>query len=232
MEVINIITALIVAGGKGKRLGLGVNKQFVKVGNKEILARTLEVFQNSKYIDEIIVVCAEDEIEYCRENIVQKYKLHKVIKLVSGGVERHNSVKNGLDSCNLATTVVVIHDGARPFVTDEIIRKSVEAVLEYGACTVAVPVKDTIKRVGADMFSIDTLKREELYSIQTPQSFKYELIMAAHKNLEGLNIKPTDDTMLVELLGTKVKIIEGSNTNIKITTKEDLLFAEAILKNS
>lgn len=227
-----MVTAIIVAGGKGKRMGQTLNKQFIKIGDKEILARTIEVFQNTAEIDEIIVVCSDDEIEYCKEKIILKYGLTKVVKIVPGGIERQDSVRNGINSCNKNTSIVVIHDGARPFVTSNIIKESVICAEEYGACTAAVPVKDTIKKVGEDKYSIATPKREGLYAVQTPQGFRYNLILEAHKQAKDMNIIATDDTMLIENMGVKVRIIAGSNMNIKITTREDLIFADAILLNN
>lgn len=224
-----MITAIIVAGGKGKRMGKTINKQFIKIGHKEILARTIEVFQNTYEINEIIVVCAADEIEYCRENIVKKYEFSKVVKIVAGGAQRQDSVRNGLDSCNRDTDIVVIHDGARPFVTSKIISESIRCAEKYGACTTAVPVKDTIKMVNREKYSVNTPEREKLYAVQTPQTFKFELIMNAHKKAMNLNTLATDDTILVENFGSRVKIIEGSYQNIKITTQEDLIHAELIL---
>jgi 2-C-methyl-D-erythritol 4-phosphate cytidylyltransferase len=226
-----MVTAIIVAGGKGKRMGQSINKQFIKIGDMEILARTLEVFQNTAEIDEIVVVCAEDEIDFCRENIVERYGYGKVARLVPGGLERQNSVLNGLRSCSTDTDIVVIHDGARPFVASDIIRESIKCADHCGACTAAVPVKDTIKVVDKDGFSIDTPDRSTLYAVQTPQTFKYDIIMEAHNRALKMNIIGTDDTMLVENMGLKVKIISGSYLNIKLTTQEDLIFGELILKN-
>lgn len=225
-----MVTAIIVAGGKGKRMGQPINKQFIKIQGKEILARTIEVFQNMDEIDEIVVVCAEDEMEYCRKNIMLEYGFSKVAKIVPGGVERQDSVRNGLYNCKSDTNIVVIHDGARPFVTSEIISDSIRCAREYGACTAAVPVKDTIKIVDMEKYSVNTPHREELYAVQTPQTFKYELIMEAHKKAGKMNILATDDTALVENTGHKVKIIDGSYINIKITTQEDLLYADLILQ--
>jgi 2-C-methyl-D-erythritol 4-phosphate cytidylyltransferase len=212
-----MVTAIIVAGGKGKRMGQALNKQFIKIGGKEILARTIEVFQNLYEINEIIVVCAEGEIEYCKENIINKYGFSKVVKIVAGGMERQDSVRNGLINCNTKTNIVVIHDGARPFVTSNIIKESIKWARECGACTAAVPVNDTIKRVDEYMYSIDTPSREGLYAVQTPQAFRYDLILEGHNRAKDMDIFATDDTMLIEHMGIKVKIIDGSNTNIKIT---------------
>jgi 2-C-methyl-D-erythritol 4-phosphate cytidylyltransferase len=227
-----MVTAIIVAGGKGKRMGQALNKQFIEIGGKEILARTIEAFQNLYEINEIIVVCAEGEIEYCKENIINKYGFSKVVKIVAGGMERQDSVRNGLNNCNTNTNIVVIHDGARPFVTSNIIKESIKCARECGACTAAVPVKDTIKKVDKDKYSIDTPSREGLYAVQTPQAFRYDLILEGHKQAKNMDIFATDDTMLIEHMGIRVKIIDGSNTNIKITTGDDLIFADAILKSN
>lgn len=226
-----MVSAIIVAGGRGSRMGQTINKQFIKIGGKEILARTIEVFQSIDEINQIIIVCALDEIEQCRESIVKKYGLSKVVKVVPGGGERQDSVLNGLNSCSSDTDIVVVHDGARPFVTGEIIKESIKCAGECGACTAAVPVKDTIKRVGENKYSIETPSRSGLYAVQTPQAFKYDLIMEAHRQAKCKNISATDDTALVEGIGVKVKIIDGSNTNIKITTADDLIFADAILRS-
>ena len=147
-------------------------------------------------------------------------------------MERQDSVRNGLDNCNTNTNIVVIHDGARPFVTSNIIKESIKCARECGACTAAVPVKDTIKKVDENKYSIDTPSREGLYAVQTPQAFGYDLILEGHKQAKNMDIFATDDTMLIEHMGIKVKIIDGSNTNIKITTEDDLIFADAILKSN
>lgn len=225
-----MVSAIIVAGGRGSRMGRQINKQFIKIGNREMLARTIEVFQDIDEIDQIIVVCASDEIYYCRKNIIEKYGFSKTVKVVPGGESRQESVFNGLSSCSLNSDIVVIHDGARPFATNEIIKESIKCAREYGACTAAVPVKDTIKRVGEDKYSLETPAREGLYAVQTPQAFKYDLIMEAHRQARDKKLSATDDTALVENMGIRVKIIDGSSINIKITTEEDLIFAEAILK--
>lgn len=225
-----MITAIIVAGGKGKRMGADMNKQYLLLDGKEVVARTLEVFQSSDEVDEIILVSPESEVEFCRQSIVSKYGLSKVVKIIPGGAERQDSVYNGLVSCNVRTEIVLIHDGARPFVTEEMIRKSVKYAREIGACSVGMPVKDTIKVLDYNNFAVETPDRKNLYAVQTPQTFKYEIILNAHKNARTNGSLATDDTMLVEELGHRVKFIEGSYANIKITTPEDLVFAEAMLK--
>jgi 2-C-methyl-D-erythritol 4-phosphate cytidylyltransferase len=225
-----MVSVVIVAGGKGKRMGQDVNKQYIKLGDKEVLAVTIEAFDKVDCVDEIIVVVSDSDIEFCSENIIRKYNFRKVKKLVAGGVERQESVYNGLMGCNEETEVVLIHDGARPFVTEKMILDSIEGARSFDACTVAVPVKDTIKIVDEYSTIVSTLKRNELFSIQTPQAFKFDLILKGHKAAIKNKILATDDTALIEYMGKKVKIVMGSYFNIKLTTQEDLIFARAILE--
>lgn len=223
-----MVTALIVAAGKGKRFGTGYNKQYYKINNKEIISRTLDVFEEANFIDDIVVVVSEDEVDYFRENIVDRYGYKKVSKIVRGGQERQHSVYNGLLECKGAD-IVVIHDGARPFIKKEHILETIEKAKKFGSAAVAVKVKDTIKIAKDDCFD-STPDRNTLYAVQTPQTFKYNLILSAHQYAMEKNILSTDDTSLVELIGEKVRIVEGSYDNIKITTPEDAVFAELILK--
>lgn len=225
-----MVSAVIVAGGKGKRMGRDINKQYIKIGEREILSITIESFEKCSCIDEIVVVTGEDEIEYCIKNIVSKYGFKKVSNVVKGGRERQESVYNGLLACN-NTDIVLIHDGARPFIEQDIIFKSVKCAGEYGACAAAVPVKDTIKVVSKDMEITGTPDRKTLYAVQTPQTFKYDIILGAHEAAKEKGLLATDDTALVENQGHIVKVITGSYSNIKITTPEDLIFAEEYIKN-
>lgn len=226
-----MISAVIVAGGKGKRMGQGINKQFIKLGDREILAITLEAFNNSEIINEIVVVISDDEIEFCRRNIVEKYQLNKVVKIIPGGSERQESVYNGLKECSANTEIVLIHDGARPFITKSLIAESASCASESGACTVAVPIKDTLKMVDSNNRIVGSLKREEIYSIQTPQAFKMDLIMEGHRRAYSENWKVTDDTSIVEKMGQPVKVVLGTYFNIKLTTPEDLIIGESILRH-
>lgn len=224
------VVAIIVAAGRGKRMGMDFNKQFILLNNKPILAYTLEKFEKTKSIDEIVLVVGKDEIGFVKENIIDKYSIKKVSKIVAGGKERQDSVYNGLLAVKEHCSIILIHDGARPFIEEELIEKSIDMARKMGAVVVAVPVKDTIKRVDNDMKVIDTLKRDELWSIQTPQTFQYKLLKKAYDlNRENKDIV-TDDAMMVERLGGTVNILKGSYKNIKITTPEDLIIAENILK--
>ncbi len=224
------VSAIIVAAGKGKRMERDYNKQYIHLGDKPIVAHTLIHFENHEIIDEIIIVVAKGEVEFCRESIVEKYNLSKVRSIVEGGQERYHSVFKGIKAVSLDSEVILIHDGARPFVTNEITNESVVSAVGYGCSIVGMPVKDTIKTINEEGFVEGTPKRENLWLVQTPQTFKKEIILEAHQKREKENLSVTDDAMLVEALGIKVKMIRGSYENIKITTPEDLEFGQVILK--
>ena len=224
------ITAIVLAGGSGKRMGDTVKKQYMLLAGYPVLYYSLAAFQKSS-VDTIILVT--NEKEYCQKEIVQAYHFDKVTKIVSGGAERYNSVYAGLLAAE-GSSYVLIHDGARPFVSQEMIDYSIETVKKYRACAVGMPVKDTIKIVDKSGFTVTTPKRETVWQVQTPQTFSYPLILAAYekvlaKQVEGI----TDDTMVAEYQSdVRVKLIEGSYDNMKITTPEDITVAEALLKTS
>lgn len=221
------VCAIVLAAGKGKRMGANINKQFININEKPVLFHTLRVFQQCEYIDDIVVVCSADEIEYCNTEIVQKYAFSKVIKVVVGGKERQDSVFNGLivlENCD----IVLIHDGARPFIDFKIIKDGIYYANKYGASACGVMPKDTIKIRDNEGFSIETPDRNSLFCVQTPQSFKYEIILETHKKIKNSREVVTDDTMAVEKYGHKVFLYDGSYNNIKITTQEDLIVAEKI----
>lgn len=225
------ISVIIAAAGQGKRMNSKVNKQYLKLGNKPILSHTIDVFEKSLWIDEIIIVTHSDEVEYCKENIVKAYAFKKVKKIIAGGSKRQESVFNGLKSVDKRCDIVMIHDGARPFVREEYIFNSIDEVMKYKAVGVGVPVKDTIKVVDEEKYVRNTPDRKFLWAIQTPQTFDYVLLMKAHEKAIEEGFFGTDDTSLVERINQKVKMILGSYENIKITTPEDLYIGEAILKN-
>lgn len=221
--------AIVLAGGKGTRMGKGINKLFLKLKDRPILAYTLEAFEKNQYIDSIILVAAKDEIEYCTSEIILKYSFKKVKKIVCGGENRQQSVLNGLKAAK-ECDIVIIHDGARPFVSDKIICDGIKYANMYGACACGVKPKDTIK-VKNDMgFSDYTLDRNKLFCVQTPQSFKVDIILGSHNHILSKNVCVTDDTMVAEMCGHNVFLYEGSYTNIKITTPDDLLLGEKILR--
>lgn len=219
--------AVIVAAGRGKRMCADINKQFLRIYEKPVLYYSLHTFSKHEMIDGIVIVCAENEIEYCKREIVEKYKIDKVLKIVAGGKERQDSVFNGLkalENCN----IVLIHDGARPFLTNKMIEDGIKYSQLYESCACGVSPKDTIKVKDDLGFSCNTLDRSTLFSVQTPQCFKYDLIFNCYKKLIDKHIQVTDDTSVVEYCGNKVYLYEGSYDNIKITTPEDLDLAERI----
>lgn len=224
-------SVVIVSAGRGNRMKCDINKQFLKIGGKEVIAHTIEKFYNNKNIGEIIIVVREDEKEFFQENIINKYG-YKNLKIAFGGKERQDSVYNGLQEVDKNCSIVLIHDGARPFVTNEIIEQSIECAQKYNCAIVGIPVKDTIKIVNENNDVCNTPNRNTLWSIQTPQVFDYSLIMKAHEKAKNDKYYGTDDSMLMEYLGYNVKVVEGSYDNIKITTPEDLKVAEEILREN
>lgn len=219
--------AIILAGGKGKRMGADISKQFLTINSKPIICYTIEAFQKSDLIDEIIVVLPKDEIDYFNKEVLGKYDLN-ISKIVEGGKERQDSVYNALQSiknCN----IVLIHDGARPLVSKEIIEKGISYAEMYSAAAPGVMPKDTIKVINSERISKETLVRNNLVAVQTPQCFKYSLIKECHSKIRENNIEVTDDTMVVETYGNEVYIYEGDYENIKVTTKEDLILVKALL---
>lgn len=225
------VSLVVVAAGKGTRMNMNVNKQYIEVCGIPILARTLKTFDDANCIDEIILVVHCDDILYCREKIIDTNNYKKIKCVVTGGETRQDSVFNGLKEVAQDSDVVLIHDGARPFIDEESIVRCIEAAKQFGAATVAVPVKDTIKSADSEGFVNSTLDRSTLWSIQTPQAFRYNIIMESHEQALKDGYIGTDDTVLAERLGYRTKLVMGTYNNIKITTKEDLIFAESIVKS-
>ena len=223
-----MISAIILAGGKGKRMGSAISKQFIDIKGKPIIYYTLKKFSENKKIDNIIVVLPEDEVKYFKENILKKYEL-RINKIVIGGKERQDSVYNALKSLkNSSTDIVLIHDGARPFISERIINEGIKFAEIYGAAAPGVMPKDTIKVKNEKNFSVDTPNRANLVSIQTPQVFKFDEILECHEKIRYNGEKVTDDTMVVEKYGYSVYLYDGEYTNIKVTTPEDLILAERL----
>ncbi len=223
-------SVVIAAAGRGTRMGANVNKQYIEVLGTPVLAMTIRKFQECSRIDEIIVVANKDEVDYCIDNVINRYGFNKVRTVTAGSESRQKSVFNGLNRISPDCGIVLIHDGARPFIENESIISCIDAAERFGAACTAVPVKDTVKSADKGGFVDRTLDRSGLWLIQTPQAFEYGLIMDAHKKAEADNYEGTDDAMLVERSGHKVKIVMGDYCNIKITTMEDLVFAEAICR--
>ena len=212
-------------------MGAGSNKQYLLLDDMPILARTVQAFENAPFIDAIYLVSPVQEIPFCRSGVVERYGFSKVRAIVAGGAERQHSVLNGLLAMTEAgeDDLVLIHDGVRPFVSTRMLEDAAAAAREGGAAVVAVPVKDTVKVVRDGVIK-ETPAREELWLAQTPQAFRYALIRAAHEEAAALGFLGTDDSSLIERQGGAVRIVPGDYRNIKITTPEDMLLAEAFLK--
>lgn len=224
-------TAIVLAAGQGKRMNSKVQKQFLELGGKPLLYYSLKCFQDSGMIRDIILVTGAESVPFCKEEIVEKYGFTKVTKVIPGGKERYDSVYEGLLSCE-NSDFVLIHDGARPFITEEIIRRGIQGVEKTGACVIGMPSKDTVKIADTQGYVAETPDRSTVWTIQTPQIFEYRLIREAHEKIRCRDMSAiTDDAMVVEQeTGVKVALVEGSYKNIKITTPEDLDIAEIFLK--
>lgn len=225
-------TAIILAAGPGKRMKTKVQKQFLMLQGKPLLYYSLACFQKSDEIQEIVVVTGKESIDYCRSEIIEKYGFTKVKSIAEGGKERYDSVYAGLEACSADTDYVFIHDGARPFVTEDIIKRTKEVAVTYQACIAGMPSKDTVKIIDENNMVSATPERSRVWSVQTPQVFLYSLIKEAHDTARSVSMQGiTDDAMVVEQYkNTPVHIVEGAYENIKITTPEDILVAEKILE--
>lgn len=221
--------AVIVAAGKGQRMNSDLNKQFIRIYDKPILGYTLEAFEACKDIAEIVVVAREEEI-FIVADLIKEYGISKASKVVAGGKTRQESVVCGLNEIKKRYSLVAVHDGARPFILPHTISEAVSEAMIYGACAVGVPMVDTVKRCGEDHFIENTVSRENLWLVQTPQIFDTAVLIGAHQAAMKMGISLTDDCMAVERLGLKVKMLEGSYDNIKITTASDLALGEKILE--
>lgn len=220
---------VIVAAGSGSRMKRDINKQFIKLKDKEIIAHTIEKFYNHNNIDEIVVVIKSEEEEFFKNEILNRYNFNN-IKIAFGGNERQDSVYNGLKMLNKECEVVLIHDGARPFISEKIINSCIKEAKNHNAVVVGVPVKDTIKVINENNDIVDTPERSKLWAVQTPQTFNYDILVKSYEDAFKDGFYGTDDAMLVERIGYKVKMIEGSYNNIKITTPEDIEIGTQILK--
>lgn len=224
-------TAIVLAAGSGKRMNSKVHKQYLIIQDRPVLYYSLKAFEDSA-VDEIVLVVGKGEEKFCRKEIVDKYGISKVKAIVEGGKERYHSVFEGLKQTSDAD-YVLIHDGARPFVNQDIIRRCMQEVQKYQACVVGMPAKDTIKIADEEGYAKQTPDRKNVWMIQTPQTFSYALIYEAYEEmLKTEDTAITDDAMVLERIkGKKSKLIEGSYRNIKITTPEDLLIANVYLQH-
>ncbi|MGN1142785.1 MAG: 2-C-methyl-D-erythritol 4-phosphate cytidylyltransferase [Oliverpabstia sp.] len=225
-------TAIVLAAGQGKRMHSKVQKQYLDIQGFPVLYYSLKCFQECPWINDIVLVAGASQVEFCRKEIVEKYKFGKVSAIAMGGKERYHSVWNGLKECT-DTDYVFIHDGARPFITREILERGLACVCENKACAAGMPSKDTVKIVNEKAVVESTPDRRYVWNVQTPQIFLYELVKTAYeKALEGDCAGITDDAMVVEKYGRhEVTLFQGSYENIKITTPEDLGVAQVFVHN-
>jgi 2-C-methyl-D-erythritol 4-phosphate cytidylyltransferase len=222
--------AIIPAGGAGKRMGGGTPKQYLSLSGIPIIIHTLREFQWSALIDEILLVVPKEDISSIRRDVVERYEFSTVSLVLAGGRERQDSVRNALAHVRDEHGVIVIHDGVRPFVTGDLIERAVAGAKAYGAVTVGVPIKDTVKTVDATGQVVRTVSREGLWLTQTPQAFRRKVILAAYERAEADGFYGTDDASLVERMGIPVRMIPGHGDNIKVTMPEDLARGEMILR--
>lgn len=226
-------TVLIPAAGMGRRMGATVNKQYLELAGKPILAHTLALFDQHPQIEHIYPILPTDEIDYCQRQIIEPYGFVKVRKLVAGGAERQDSVRNGMlalaeDGLDQPERIVLVHDGARPLFNPQLLSELLSIIADRGACIVGVPAKDTIKEVDGGLIS-GTPERKRLWQAQTPQGFRYQLFADAFRSADEAGFLGTDDASLLERIGQPVAMLQGGYRNIKVTTPEDLVIATALL---
>ncbi len=225
------VVVIVPAAGSGVRMQHACKKPYIELEGRTILGHTLSALNQAESISSFIIAVSPGDEPQCRQQVLSAVSLRSEISIIAGGERRQDSVFNALAVLPAACDVVLIHDGARPFVTAKIIEATVSAAFKHGAATAAVPVKDTIMRLGAaDLTGPEPLERDELYAIQTPQAFRPDVIVAAHAHARSTSAQATDDASLVRHMGLPVAIVGGSYENIKITTAGDLLYAAAILK--
>ena len=211
-------------------MGGHVAKPFLQLGGREILARTLDVFERCAVIDEVWVIVAAENLSACRQGIIERHGFSKVRDVVAGGASRQESVWRGLQRLDVAVDLVVVHDGVRPFVTELLLRETLDCAAQHGAAVAAVPLRDTLKRVSEGGGVEATVPRENLWRAQTPQAFQRQLLTMAYQQAWERGLRATDDASLLESTGHPVKVVSGLECNFKITTPEDLTLSEGLLR--
>ncbi|MGE0084055.1 MAG: 2-C-methyl-D-erythritol 4-phosphate cytidylyltransferase [Desulfococcaceae bacterium] len=222
------VSAIIVAGGRGIRMGGSVRKQYLEIAGQPVLCHTMKAFAACRSIEHIFLAVPEDDTDFCRKSILSGLEFRDKIRLVIGGKERQDSVYNGLLAAEEYGGIVAVHDGVRPFVLPAQIESTIRCAAENSASMLGIPAFDTLKQISPDGNVEKTLNRERIWLAQTPQTFRYDLIRKAHESARQSGYSGTDDASLAERMGEKVRMIEGSRFNIKITSPEDLQFAQAI----
>lgn len=223
------VTAIVPSAGRGVRIKSRDTKSFLKIGGRPIIAHTLQALNKASCIDEIIVAVAKGDIART-ERVAERYGIDKLKIIVQGGATRFESVSNCLGFLSSNTDYVAVHDGARPFIDEDTIRRAICVARRVGACVVGVPLIPTLKEIDKGLRIVSTPPRRRFWVAQTPQVFKKNLILKAYKSASRRKMPPTDDSVLVELLGKRVKMVEGSYRNIKITTPQDLKLARILAK--
>lgn len=224
------IVAIIVAAGRGQRMQHRQRKQYLPLAGRPILTHTLQIFDACQDVSQLVVVIPGEDITFCQRHVIGPFALRRPVRLVAGGAERQESVYNGLVAAEGQAHTVVIHDGVRPFIRCRQIWACCERAQTTGACILAAPVRDTLKRRDPGAQRMVTVDRSAVWQAQTPQVFTYALIRQAHEAARREGIRATDDAALVERLGKEVKVLEGSPWNFKITTPEDLAVAERLMQ--
>ena len=224
------VAAIVPAGGCGTRMGNETPKQFLQLGDVPLFVHALRVFESSRAIAEIVVVVPHDTVTYCQNELLPRFAFSKISKVIAGGARRQDSVWNGLQAVDARTKIVLVHDAVRPFVTDTMVESVIDGARTHGAAIVAIPLHDTVKRAALDGMIETTLDRQRLWLAQTPQAFSIELLREAHRSSRQAGVEATDDAFLVERVGHRVSIVNGSIDNIKVTRPEDLVMGEAILR--
>lgn len=223
------LRVVVAAAGQGSRMGTKTNKQFIMLNNKPVIAYSLDFFEKQDIVDEIVVVTSAKELEYCRHEIIEKNKYQKVSAVLTGGQQRQDSVWAALQYLAPDTDFVAVHDGARPLLSADVLSRLLAEAEEWGAAIPGVPSRDTIKMVNKDSFVRQTLDRNVIYSIQTPQVFKFKELFTAYKYADEEDFYATDDAALFEKYIGQVKVVEGDYDNIKITTPLDLIIVQNLL---
>jgi 2-C-methyl-D-erythritol 4-phosphate cytidylyltransferase len=224
-----MVTAIVLAGGRSTRMGGGPNKQFIELLGKPLLYYSLAAFEQCSVIDAVVLVRRPDCAQQA-DRVVREFGFKKIEAVVDGGVERQNSVWNGLETCSPATEIVAVHDGARPLVTPALIKSTVAVARSFGTGIAATKVVDTIKEAGEDKTVIRTVDRTKLWAVQTPQTVRFQLLREAYVKVFEKNLIVTDEAAAVQLLDHRVDLVETAFLNLKITTPADLAIAEALLR--
>ncbi len=219
------VVAIIVAAGKGERMGKLLPKQYLYLNDRPVMIHTLEVFEQASMVNEIILVVAPDKVGYCSFELLPAYRLNKVKSIIEGGKTRQESVFYGLNAVPDDTDIVIIHDGVRPLLSVGLIEKVIEAARRSGAAIPVILPKDTVKLIDEEGFIDTTISRDKIRLSQTPQAFKFDLIRRAYEEVYKKGIEVTDDSAILESYGHKIEAVEGEYTNIKITTPDDIIWA-------